>query len=315
MALVRSGRVLRLATPFKAVVQRFSFMAMVAFTVAMMTLSAADVVLIERLRSAAGDVVGPFLAFFARPIATVSAMVTETQSMISLRAENVQMKEENARLLQWQRIARRLNEENQALRALSHAVPDAAISYVSGRVVADAGSTFVRADLLNAGLREGVRKGQAVVNERGLVGRITHVGLRTARVLLLTDLSSRIPVSIEANGERAILVGENAGLPRLAHLLPNAKVKAGDRIVTAGQVGAFPPGLPVGEVAEVADGAVRVQPYADLDRLDYVEVVNFGLEELTDSPAEPAPVQASQDEPGTQPVAPQPNAARQGPSN
>ena len=96
--------------------------------------------------------------------------------------------------------------------------------------------------ILNAGAREGVRKGSPVVTGDGLVGRIAGVGYRSARVLLITDLNSRIPVLVEPTGMRAILAGDNSDRPRLIRLPPGATVSPGERVSTSGRAGAFPAG-------------------------------------------------------------------------
>jgi len=79
------------------------------------------------------------------------------------------------------------------------------------------------------------------------------------------------------------LAGDNSERPRLIHLPPGASVSIGDRIVTSGHGGAFPPGIPVGVVAQVNDGAVLVKPYAQRDRLEFVRVVDYGLKGILDS--------------------------------
>ena len=147
---------------------------------------------------------------------------------------------------------------------------------VAARVVGDSGGAFVHSVLVNAGGQDGVRKGQAAVNGEGLVGRVAEVGERSARVLLVTDLNSRIPVLLESQRYRAILVGDNSQRPRLLYLSADAKVSPGDRIVTSGHGGVFPPGLAVGVVTLIANGDVRVQPFVDWERLEYVRLIEFG---------------------------------------
>jgi rod shape-determining protein MreC len=169
--------------------------------------------------------------------------------------------------------------------------PDGARHEVSAQVIGNSGGAFVRNVLVNAGSRDGVARGQAAVTGEGLVGRVAEVGERAARILLLNDLNSRIPVILESSRDRAVLAGDNSDEPRLLYLAATAKVKVGDRIVTGGAGGVFPPGLPVGVVAAVDGASVRVEPYAELPRLDYVRIVDFGLEGLLPQSAIPMPRQ------------------------
>jgi rod shape-determining protein MreC len=142
-------------------------------------------------------------------------------------------------------------------------------------VIGESGGPFVRTLVLAAGERDGVRPQQAVVGARGLVGRVTDVGSDAARILLITDLNSRVPVLIEESGRRAILSGDNSAMPRLMFMEAEAQISAGDRVVTSGHGGVFPPGLPVGTVTEAEGGALRVRPFAQWSRLDNVSVLRY----------------------------------------
>ena len=119
------------------------------------------------------------------------------------------------------------------------------------------------------------------------VGRVTEVGDRAARILLLTDLNSRVPVAFDGSRERAVLAGDNSDRPRLLYLPEQSAVKIGERIVSSGNGGIFPPGLPIGIVSAIEDGIVRVEPYAELSRLDYLRIVNYGLSGVLPQPVMP----------------------------
>jgi len=123
-----------------------------------------------------------------------------------------------------------------------------------------------------------VRKGDAALSGKGLLGRVAEVGERAARVLLINDLNSRIPVVIERSRERAILAGDNSVTPRLLYLPITTTVQVGDRVVTSGHGGAFPVGLPVGVVTAISDDGVRVLPFADATNIEYVRLMDFGLD-------------------------------------
>ncbi|MFN3401332.1 MAG: rod shape-determining protein MreC, partial [Ferrovibrio sp.] len=97
---------------------------------------------------------------------------------------------------------------------------------------------------------------------------------RASRILLLTDLNSRLPVMLQEGGHRAVLTGDNSPFPRLEYLSGAAKPAVGMHIVTSGDGGQFPAGIPVAEITSI-DGGVRVRPLVDLGRLDFLRVMQF----------------------------------------
>ncbi|MGH6920845.1 MAG: rod shape-determining protein MreC, partial [Geminicoccaceae bacterium] len=143
------------------------------------------------------------------------------------------------------------------------------------RVVADAGGPFVHTVLVDAGTDQGVVKGMAAVNERGLVGRVIEVGRRSARVLLLTDFNSRVPVMVEPARDQAILAGDNSREPGLIFLPLNPRMAVGQRVVTSGRGGVLPPGLAVGRISAIDDRKIAVAPVVDWDRLEYVRLLEY----------------------------------------
>ena len=144
-------------------------------------------------------------------------------------------------------------------------------------MVADAGGVYAKAVLLSVGPNHGIRKGEIALDERGLVGRVTEVGARTARVLLITDLNSRIPVILENSRAHAILVGTNGARPRLIYWPEGAMPQEGERVVTSAEANAFPANLPVGMVHFTAANVPEVEPAAMLDRLEMVRIFDYGL--------------------------------------
>jgi rod shape-determining protein MreC len=257
--------------------QRFAFLTLILASFAFMLLGKADTVLVERLRVLVDDGVTPVLQVLSRPASAVASATNAVHDLAALRAENVRLAEENARLMHWQTVARELDNENKALRAQLNYAPDPDSAFISARVIGDTGGAFARSMLIDAGSNVGVRKGQAVIAGENLVGRVAEVGGRVGRILLLTDPSSNIPVMIEGSRAKAILAGDNTDRPRLNYLSPNSNAAVGSRIITSGHGGAFPPGLPVGVIASIQDGVVRVEPFVHRYQLEYVAVVDYGL--------------------------------------
>ena len=279
----QAGSVVGLARPLRAWAQRFALLSLIAAAFGLMLLGKADSLLIERARSTVVDAVAPILDAASKPGATVKTMVQGAQELAALRAENAELRARNERLMHWQIVARRLEAENASLRDLLTLIPDPLESAVTARVVADPGGAFVRSVLVNAGSRDGLRRGQAAMTGQGLVGRAAQVGLRSSRILLITDMNSRVPVIIGARRERAMLVGDNTDQPRIDFLRPRVQVNPGDRVMTSGHGGVLPPGLPVGKVASVGEAGIKVEPFADTHRLEFLRVVDYEMPGLLGS--------------------------------
>ena len=261
----------------RTVVQRFALGLLVIAAFGAMLVGKADTVLVEHARVLALDLASPVLEAIARPVAYANRAIADLKEFASLREENARLREENARLIAWQTAARRLENENEGLRGLANFREGPEASFITARIVGDSVSAYVRGALLNVGRKAGVAPGQAVVTGEGLAGRIAEVGDNSARVLFVTGVDSRLPVLIERTRERAILAGDNS--PRLKLTLHQAiaGVQRGDRIVTSGHGGSFPVGIPVGEVVETSEGTVRVRPFTDFSRLEFVRVVDYGV--------------------------------------
>lgn len=284
----------RLALPVKGWVQRFSFALLIAASVGMLAVGKVDSRFVDRLSAGVTDVVAPMLEALSQPSATVSSVISEIRSLADLHGENTRLRSMNERLLNWQAVARALEQENLAYRELLNLVDDPRPAFITARVIGDAGGAFVRTVLLNAGTDNGVRVGQAAVNADGLVGRVVGAGRRSARILLLTDLNSRVPVVVERTRVPAILAGDNSDYPRLSFTPVNAVFESGERIVTSGHGGMLPPGIPVGEVVSSSDGVARVRPFVDWSRLEYLRILDFTLPGIlpttrTAGPAGPLP--------------------------
>ena len=273
----RSSTILRIAAPLKSLLQRFTYLGLIIFAFGMMLMGKIDAVVVDRVRAEVTNAVAPILGALSRPAQTIAEGIENVRGLTDIRAENLRLREQNLRLLQWQSVARKLHAENAAMRSLLSASIEQGAKFVTARVIAGSGGAFANTLVLDSGRADGVAKGQAVLTEQGFVGRIAGVSSRSSRVILLTNFNSRVPVLVESSRGRALLVGGNTRRPRLIHIAPGTRVTPSDRIVTSGHGGAFPAGLPVGIVAAVSDAGVTVQLFADYSRLEYVKVADFGL--------------------------------------
>lgn len=238
----------------------------------------------ERMRAAFVDRFVPSLEWAMAPVTAASRMISGFQSYQRLYAQNQELRRELQRMSAWKEAAVQLEQENAKLLAQNNVRLDPALTSVSGVVLTDSGTAFRQSVLLNRGARDGILDGWATMDGLGLVGRISGVGETTSRVMLLTDPSSRLPVTIQPSGQKALLTGDNTVLPYLDFMESPENVRPGDRVITSGDGGLFPPGLLVGQAVQTSDRRMRVRLAADYGRLEFLRVLrSHPAEQIADS--------------------------------
>jgi len=281
-----------------------------ALAVALILIGKAQSSLFDRARAHVMDWMKPALSATREPMVGFNRWVGSIGEIFAVYQENLKLKEENARLRQWHNTAISLDERVKRYQLLLHAVPDPVLSSVVARVIGRASHPFLQTLILDAGKENGVKPGQAVVDARGMVGRIFLTGERTSWVILLTDLNSRIPITIEPGNAQAIMAGDNSPMPTIATFSQGTELKAGNQVVSSGDGDILPEGLPIGTI--VADGSgYRVALFADQTATQDVEILDFKLppEHSPASSPDDLPVTAAGLPPAAPPVAVSPTPA------
>lgn len=225
------------------------------------------------LRSGAADIVAPFWEALLIPVAELQAAAGSVADYFGA-VEKVRELEGRDRIYRLDRQryeqARRENLELKSLlRVVEPERERVGVFAISGSTT----GAYARFALISGGARDGVEPGQPVRAVAGLVGRTVEVGEHASRVMLLTDVSSRIPVRVVRTGLPALLIGKNMPLVDVDLSGPsNAEVRVGDRLVTSGDGGLFPPGLPAATIVRISGDLPEAQPSALPDGLDYVIV-------------------------------------------
>ncbi|MDO8288915.1 MAG: rod shape-determining protein MreC [Parvibaculum sp.] len=265
----------RSAMPIREISHRISLVFMLSLAAALLLLGRAETYVFDNARQVVTDLAAPLLELASRPVAAARRAVERTDEYAYVFDENERLRAENLRLMAWKDTALKLEAKVARYEALLNVQVDPSINYVSGRVVSDNGGPFVDTVIVNIGREQGAKSGDAVIDTDGMIGRIVATGAKASRVLLLTDLNSRLPVVIEPGHYKAVLSGDNTDWPKLEYLVATSSVSPGDRVVTSGDGGLIPPGLPVGLVIQTSDGNLRVQSFANHERLDYVRVLKY----------------------------------------
>lgn len=281
------------------------------FALIVVLLGRAQPALFNRARAYFSDWASPVLEAARVPVNTVGNWLGGISGFFTVYQENIRLKQENARLRQWQNAALVLDQRLKRYQLLLNAVPDPDVSSMAAHVIGHENRPFLDTIILDAGRRQKVKPGEAVVDERGMVGRIYLAGDHTSWVILLTDLNSRIPVTIEPGDIQAMLTGDNTQAPTIEVSAQGAQLKQGQQIVSSGDGGLLPAGLPIGMV--YSDGQTfRAALLADAASSDEVRILDLKL------PPEQPPAPTASDLPmaaaGLPPLAPPPARPAQTPA-
>ncbi|MGD9785809.1 MAG: rod shape-determining protein MreC [Hyphomicrobiaceae bacterium] len=259
-------------------------LALLAFVaVALLMLSRLDHTYVRQFRSYFAEATAPVMDAAQDYLEPVRRAGRQAASYVELAGRIEELERRNQELESWRWRAKELERQLQDLSRVARVVHEEERPTLTARVIATSTGAFARSAIVNAGRAQLVRVGYPVVNGDGLVGRVVDAAERTSRVLLVTDINSRIPVHVGDTSVRALMVGDNGSRPRLTFISEGATIAAGMDVFTSGVGGLFPRGLRIGEVVATASG-FAVAPRAALDTLEYLSVLFFASPalELTD---------------------------------
>lgn len=270
----KHSKSLTLAHPALAWAGPLSSGALIILAIILVIYSSARPAHIEVVRMGITNFAAPFISTVTKPVQGAAMFVRNVSGLSELQAENAALRDENVRLRDWYQSALLLEAENKSLRDLMNVKLTPEQSFITAPVMADSGNAFAKSLLVEAGRRDRVQKNQAAIAGEGLIGRVIEVGPNVSRILLASDMNSRIPVLVENTSQHAILAGGNESYPTLIHLPAGSSVDVGARIITSGYGGVFPYGIPVGRIVSNAEGAVGVALFADISKTMFVRIVD-----------------------------------------
>ena len=268
------GIVIRSAFLKKGTQQRFSLFALIVFSIILIYVETIEAKPLNYLRSFIKDTIyrgSVVVSFPSKGFGSVSNVV---KNHLNLFNKNIKLKEENSKLKEQIYDPDFLIFENEQLRKLLDEQITSSTNLVSARVILDKQSPYLNSFIINSGSNKKIKNGMAVLDGKYFIGRIVDVNFFSSRVLLVTDLNSKIPVLIEPSGYHAILSGRGTNEPTLEYLPKNHKVQSGDKVYTSGKEGIFAPGIPIGKV-KVDDEKIFTSLFSDISQIMFINI-NLG---------------------------------------
>ena len=224
------------------------------------------------------DITSGLLTILGKPVNSVSDGFYKINDLVYLYTENQDLREENKSLSKWKDLALKLLAENDELKKLLNSAIETNQKFVSSKVISNSGGSYVKTITVNVGTNDGVRVGNPVLNNWGMIGRIVEIGRNSSRVLLTTDINSQIPVYFENSLHKAILVGKNSDLLELKFLKKRVYLQDEERLMTSGEGGILPRGIPVGLYSREFNKnkeKLNILPAKNWDKLSFLNVILY----------------------------------------
>ena len=258
--------------------QRFSLFFLILFAVILIFIETIETKPLNYVRSFVKDGIYRGSQIVSYPTKSFGGSINFIEGQISLNKEYNILKKENEALKSKIVQDEFLNLENAQLRKLIDEQVSSYSNLVSSRVIIDKQSPYLNSFVINSGSNKKIKNGMTVLDGKYFVGRIVDVNFFSSRVLLVSDLNSRIPIIVEPEGIHAILYGHGSSNATLEYLPENHKIKKDDKIYTSGKDGVLAPGIPIGKVL-INESQIEVLLFSDLNQITFVNV-NLGDVEL-----------------------------------
>jgi len=255
----------------KGIQQRFSLFALTIVCILLIFLEKIEAKPLNKIRSFINDVVYRSAVVATYPSKIFSGSFNTVQDHFDLYEDYKELKRENKELKNKRTKSDFLELENSQLRKLINEQVESKSNLVSARVLLDEQSPYLNSFVINIGANKGIKNGMAVLDGQNFIGRIVDVNFFSSRILLVTDLNSKIPVVSQPSGNHAILSGHGNNYPTLEYLSENHEIKEEDKIYTSGKEGIFSPGIPIGEV-KIKKDKIETKLYSELNEITFVNI-------------------------------------------
>ena len=265
------GIAVRSAFLRKETKQRFSLFLLVIASLVLLFFDSLESKPISFVRSFVKDTIYRGSLVTSSPIKGAKYVTTKVSGHLKLFQKYSKLQEDYSQLKNEISKSEFLELENTQLRKLVDEQIESNSNLTSSRVMLDKQSPYLNSYVLNSGSNKKIKKGMAVLDGKNFIGRIVDVNFFSSRVLLVTDLNSKIPVVIQPSGHHAILSGHNIKEPTLEYLPEDHKISNKDKVYTSGKEGIFSPGIPIGE-AKVNVDKVNVLLFSDLTQITFVNI-------------------------------------------
>jgi|TARA_B110000014_G_C20014789_1_gene526249 rod shape-determining protein MreC len=265
------GIAIRSAFLNKGTKQRFSLFVLIIISIVLIFFDKIETKPFSIFRSIVKDTIYRGALIANTPSKIIKNSNNYIQRHISVYGDYIKLKKENDKLKNKALKIDFLELENTQLRKLIEEEAQSLSSLLSARVMLDKQSPYLNSFVINIGSNKKLKNGMAVLHGKNFVGRIVDVNFFSSRVLLVSDLNSKIPIITEPSANHAILSGHGINKATLDYLSENHNIQDGDKVYTSGKEGLFTPGIPIGVVKKKKD-LINVELFSDLSQITFVNI-------------------------------------------
>ena len=265
------GIAIRSAFIDKGTKQRFSLFILILLSIIFIFAETIETKPLNYFRSIIKDVIYRGATLVSVPKKIVKNSTNYIEEHLDLYSHYAELKKENEKLKNDISKSDFLELENTQLRKLIEEQAESSSNLLSARVMLDKQSPYLNSFVINIGSNKNIKNGMAVLDGKNFIGRIVDVNFFSSRVLLVSDLNSKIPVIVEPSAYHAILSGRGANVTTLEYLPENHNVQEGDKVYTSGKEGIFSPGIPIGEV-KIEKDQVGVELFSNLNQITFINI-------------------------------------------
>jgi len=265
------GIAIRSAFLVKETKQKFSLFALVVISIIFIFVETIEAKPLNYFRSFIKDTIYRGSLVVSIPSKTFGDFTDYINKHINLYSNYNELKKENDELKNNISKSGFLELENAQLRKLIEEQVASSSNLLSARVMIDKQSPYLKSFVINIGRNKNIKNGMAVLDGKNFVGRIVDVNFFSSRVLLVSDLNSKIPVIIEPSGYHAILSGHGTNEPTLEYLPEIYTFQDGDKVYTSGKEGIFSPGIPIGEI-KIEKNVIKALLFSDLSQITFINI-------------------------------------------
>ena len=255
----------------KGAKQKFSLFVLILISAALLSLEFFHIKPLNTFRALTKDFIYRSSFIINLPFQSISKSIERVQSHFTMYEEYRILKKTIKNTSAIENEIKFYKAENRELKKIIEEESNLIDEILVSKVLIDKKSPFLKSIIINKGFNFGITKGMAVLDGFYMVGRITEVNYLSSRVLLISDLNSKIPVMIEPSGAKAIMSGTGKNYAILDFLPKNQKLENNHIVYTSGSDGIFSAGIPIGKI-KLFEKKYRVEFFSDLSQINFIKV-------------------------------------------